>query len=276
MKEIIASGALGRVHTVYGSATGWMTHMLSHLIDYTCWFNNYTPATWVMAQAAGRAKLGDNHPSPDYIGGFVQFANGVRGIYECGAGAPDQPEVAKWWGKNRIGAQGTEGFAEVLTNGGWRAVTKTGGYQSGEGAMNYDLDMPPYIQEMADWLDDDRRRSIQCNFDHACLGAEIMLGHAAQRRRGWPSRPAAGDRRWMNTPCSKPNWPTARSWSPASRIRRNSAWCSRRPLWARARSSDEDQRTADRLLDRPFGFPASLSRLTRHLAPCAPRPSRSG
>jgi predicted dehydrogenase len=174
VKEIVASGALGRVHTVYGSATGWMTHMLSHLIDYTCWFNQYTPATWVMAQAAGRSKLADNHPSPDYIGGFVQFANGVRGIYECGAGAPDQPEVAKWWGKNRIGAQGAEGFAEVLTNGGWRAVTKTGGYQTGEGAMNYDLDMAPYIQEMADWLDDDRKPHA-CNFDHACLGAEIML-----------------------------------------------------------------------------------------------------
>jgi predicted dehydrogenase len=172
-QEIIASGALGRVHTVYGSATGWMTHMLSHLIDYTCWFNSYTPATWVMAQASGRAKLADNHPSPDYIGGFVQFANGVRGIYECGAGASDQPEVAKWWGKNRMGAQGTEGFAEVLTNGGWRAVTKRGGAQSGEGAMNYDLDMPPYIQEMADWLDG--KKVHQCNFDHACLGAEIMF-----------------------------------------------------------------------------------------------------
>ena len=54
VREIIGSGALGRVHTVYGSATGWMTHMLSHLVDYTCWFNHYTPATWVMAQAAGR------------------------------------------------------------------------------------------------------------------------------------------------------------------------------------------------------------------------------
>ena len=90
VKEIIASGALGRVHTVYGTATGWMTHMLSHLIDYTNWFNGYTPAAWVMAQAAGAAKFADTHPSPDYIGGFVQFANGVRGVYECGAGAPDQ------------------------------------------------------------------------------------------------------------------------------------------------------------------------------------------
>jgi len=174
VKEIIASGALGRVHTVYGSATGWMTHMLSHLIDYTCWFNGYQPARWVMGQAAGRAKLTDNHPSPDYVGGFVQFANGVRGVYECGAGAPDQPEVVKWWGKNRLGAQGTEGFAEVLTNGGWRAVTKAGGCQTGEGVMNYDADMPPYVQDMADWLEDDKKVH-PCNFDHACLGAEIML-----------------------------------------------------------------------------------------------------
>src|SRR5438552_13134471 len=168
VKEIVASGALGRVHTVYGTATGWMTHMLSHLIDYTCWFNDYNPATWVMAQAAGRSKFSSSHPSPDYIAGFVQFTDGVRGIYECGAGAPDQPEVGKWWGKNRLGAQGTEGFAEVLTNGGWRAVTKSGGYQAGEGMMNYDLDMPPYIQEMADWLDN--KKVHQCNFEHASLG----------------------------------------------------------------------------------------------------------
>lgn len=174
VKEIVASGALGRVHTVYGTGTGWMTHMLSHLIDYSCWFNDYAPGSWAMAQAAGRTKFSDNHPSPDYLGGFVQYANGVRGVYECGAGAPDQPEVGKWWGKNRIGAQGTDGFAELLTNGGWRAVTRGGGYQSGEGAMNYDADMPPYIQEMADWLDDSARVH-PCNLEHACVGAEVMF-----------------------------------------------------------------------------------------------------
>jgi predicted dehydrogenase len=154
VREIIASGALGRVHTVYGTATGWLMHMLSHLIEYMRWFNNDAPADWVMAQAAGRGKLTDAHPSPDYLGGFVQFANGVRGIVECGAGAPDVPEVSYWWRKCRIGAQGTDGFAEVLTGGGWRAVTRNG-IASGEGCMNYDLDMPPYIQQMADWLDDD-------------------------------------------------------------------------------------------------------------------------
>jgi predicted dehydrogenase len=174
VKEIIASGELGRVHTVYGTATGWMMHMLSHLIEYIRWFNPGVEAEWVMAQAAGRGKLADMHTSPDYIGGFIQFANGVRGIVECGAGAPDVPEVSYWWRKCRIGAQGTDGFAEVLTGGGWRAVTKNGA-SSGEGCMNYDLDMPPYIQEMADWLDDDKKLH-PCNFESAYKGCEIMMG----------------------------------------------------------------------------------------------------
>jgi predicted dehydrogenase len=37
VKEIIASGAIGRVHMVYGHATGWMLHMMTHLIDYMRW-----------------------------------------------------------------------------------------------------------------------------------------------------------------------------------------------------------------------------------------------
>ncbi len=174
VKEIVASGALGRVHTVYGTATGWMGHMITHLIDYMRWFNNEADAQWVMGQAAGRGKLTDIHISPDYIGGFIQFANGVRGIVETGAGAPDVPEVSYWWRKCRIGAQGTDGFAEVLTGGGWRAVTKTGS-SSGEGCMNYDLDMPPYIQQMADWLDDDNKPH-PCRFESAYKGFEIMMG----------------------------------------------------------------------------------------------------
>jgi len=173
VKEIIDSGALGRIHTVYGVASGWMMHLLTHLIDYMRWYNGNAAAEWAMGQASGDGKMSDAHPSPDYIGGFIQFANGVRGIVECGAGAPDVPEVDYWWRKCRIGAQGTDGFAEVLTGGGWRAVTKTGS-SSGSGCMNYDLDMPPYIQEIADWLDDDRKLH-SCNFDSAYAGFEIMM-----------------------------------------------------------------------------------------------------
>ncbi len=56
VKAIIASGAIGKVYTVYGTATGWAAHMLSHLVDYTAWFNDYEPAEWVMGQAVRRRR----------------------------------------------------------------------------------------------------------------------------------------------------------------------------------------------------------------------------
>ena len=174
VKEIAASGSLGRIHTLYASSPGWMMHMMTHMIDYMCWYNDYADAEWVMAQAAGRGKLADNHPSPDYLGGLVQFSNGVRGIVETGAGAPNIPEVAKWWGRNRIRVMGDDGFAEVLTNGGWRSVTAADGEQSGEGAMDYAHDMAPYVRDMADWLDDDAKVH-PCCFDRAFKGFEIMM-----------------------------------------------------------------------------------------------------
>jgi predicted dehydrogenase len=181
VKDVIASGKIGKVHTVYGVAHGWAAHMLSHLIDYSMWYADYPRPQWVMAQAAGRTKLSDFHASPDYLGGFVQFANGVRGIYECGGGAPDVPEVGRWWGKNRIGAVGTEGYAEVYTGNGWKAVTPKG-VLTGDGAMAYDQDMPGYIQDMADWLDEGKVHP--CSFDHAFAGFEVMMGMFRSAARG--------------------------------------------------------------------------------------------
>ena len=174
VKKIIASGAIGTVHTVYGTATGWAAHMLSHLIDYTCWFNNYEPAEWVMGQAAGAGKLQDVHASPDYVAGVVHFANGVRGVYDCGAGAPDVSDVPYWWRKCRIGALGSDGFAEVHTGNGWRAVTREG-VDCGPGNMDYDHDMPPYVQEIASWLDDESTPH-PLRFERAYHGLEIMCG----------------------------------------------------------------------------------------------------
>ena len=60
-----------------------------------------------------------------------------------------------------------------MTGGGWRAVTKSGGYQTGEGGMSYDYDMPPYVQQMADWLDDGKQVH-PCCFANAYKGFEIM------------------------------------------------------------------------------------------------------
>jgi hypothetical protein len=39
--------------------------------------------------------------------------------------------------------------------------------------MNYDYDMPPYVQQMADWLDDEKKVH-PCCFANAFKGFEIM------------------------------------------------------------------------------------------------------
>jgi predicted dehydrogenase len=192
VKQIIDSGALGQIHTVYGTATGWMMHMATHLADYIRFFNNDAEAEWVIGQAHGREMLTDNHPSPDYLGGFIQFDNGVRGILETGSLAPDVPEVEYWWRKARIGAQGTEGFAECFVGGGWRAVTASRGYeQSDEGTWDADHEQVPYIEDIALWLDGTKHHP--CDGEGGFKDQEIMCGlmrSAIERRQiTFPLRP---------------------------------------------------------------------------------------
>ena len=68
VKDVIAGGKIGKVHTVYGIAHGWAAHMLSHLVDYSMWFNDYPTPTWAMAQAAGKHKLADLHAVARLLG----------------------------------------------------------------------------------------------------------------------------------------------------------------------------------------------------------------
>lgn len=174
VKAIVDSGQLGRIHTVYAHCGGWMMHMATHLADYMRFLNGNAEIEWVIGQAHGREKLADNHPSPDHLCGFLQFANGVRGIMEVGSLAPDVPEVDYWWRKVRVGAQGTDGFAECFVGGGWRAVTASGGAQSGDGAWDADHEQVPYIQDIAEWLDGTKVHP--CNGDGAYADQEVMMG----------------------------------------------------------------------------------------------------
>ncbi len=154
--------------------------MLSHLIDYSMWYNDYARPSGPWPRPRASASSPTVHASPDYIGGFVQFANGVRGIYECGAGAPDEPEVQRWWGKNRIGARAPRASPRSTRQAG--APSPRTASSTGDGAMNYDQDMPPYIQDMADWLD--RGKVHPCCFENAYAGFEVMMGMLRSAARG--------------------------------------------------------------------------------------------
>ena len=183
VKKIVDSGALGRIHTITGTGTGWMMHLATHLADYIRWFNNEAEAEWVLGMAHGCEKFTDNHPSPDHLGGFIQFANGVRGILEVGSLAPDVPEVEYWWRKVRFNVQGTDGFAECFVGGGYRAVTKDGTF-SGEGTWDADNEQVPYIEDIALWLDGTKVHP--CDGEGAYKDQEIMsalMRSAAERRQ---------------------------------------------------------------------------------------------
>jgi len=170
--KLVQSGELGKIKTIYAHCWGWYFHMVTHLIDYIRMYNNNEEALWVAGTVSGREKLFDNHPSPEYAGGFIQFANGVRGIIETGENAPDVPEIEYNWHKGRFMIQGTDGFAEVFIGEGWKAVTKNG-VLSGGGKFDYVHDQACYVDEIADWLDGKCVHS--CNGESAFKGFEIAM-----------------------------------------------------------------------------------------------------
>jgi predicted dehydrogenase len=168
VRRIVDSGKLGRIQSVYAHTWGWYLHMVTHVMDYLRFFNPGVEAEWVSGCVSGTEKLADNHPSPDYAGGFIHFSNGVRGIVELGAQSPDVPESEYPWHKGRFCVQGTEGFAEVIIGAGWRACTKADGYQEGPGCFDYEADGARYIADMALWLDGVK--------EHPCNGEDSFKG----------------------------------------------------------------------------------------------------
>ena len=75
-------------------------------------------------------------------------------------------------------------LVEEGKGGGWRAVTRDG-VQSGPGSMNYAHDMPPYIEDMVAWLDDDAKIH-PCDGETALKGFQVMMAamrSAVQRGR---------------------------------------------------------------------------------------------
>lgn len=182
VKKIVDSGKLGRIQSIYGHTWGWYLHMVTHVMDYLRFYNNNVDAEWVVGQIHGRGKLDDNHPSPEYAGGFIHFKNGVRGIVEIGAQSPDVPESEYDWHKGRFCIQGTKGFAEVIIGSGWRACTEDG-YQEGPGKFDYEYDGALYVNDIARWLDGEIEHP--CNGEDAYKGFQMAMGllrSAAERK----------------------------------------------------------------------------------------------
>ena len=174
VKQIVDSGEIGQVHTIRASAKGWLLQYATHLIDYMMFLNGGARVEWVVGHVHGGEKLTDSHPSPDYAMGQLGFDNGVRGFIECGTLAPDLPGENSFWKDAGATVYGSEGYAQAIVGWGWRAVTKSSGFISCEGGFDVAHDQPPYIRDLADWLDDDAKVH-PCNGDVTYHGFETAM-----------------------------------------------------------------------------------------------------
>jgi predicted dehydrogenase len=177
VKQLVDTSEIGAVHTIHVTAKGWFLHYATHLLDYAMWLTGNTHGKWAIGHAHGREKLTDIHPSPDYVEGLVEFDNGVRCFLECGTLAPHYPyEDLGFWMDAGATVYGTDGYAQVIVGKGWRAATKSSsGMISGAGGFDPKLDQPPYIKDLAAWLDDPTRVH-PCNGEVSYNGFELANG----------------------------------------------------------------------------------------------------
>lgn len=191
-KEIADSGEIGDVHTIHVAAKGRLLEYATHLIDYMIFLNNGARVEWVVGHVHGGEKLGGTHPSPDYAMAQFGFDNGVRGLLDCGALAPDLPGGNSFWLDAGATMYGSDGYAQAIVGSGWRALTKSQGFISGKGGFNVDHDQPLYVRDLADWLDDETKVH-PCNGDVTYHGFQAMMAICASaldhQRVELPMRP---------------------------------------------------------------------------------------
>lgn len=192
-KQLVDAGEIGEVLRIHATARSWVSQLGTHLMDYMLWFNNRSPIEWVVAQNIGTQMLDDSHPSPDFTLGSIQYANGVRGIIECGAHAPrlnpgDNALLSRaFWLDSSVTVYGTHGYTQVVSGNGWRAVTRSskGEMLVGGGEFDPSYEQPLYIRDLADWLDG-TASSHPCDGDisyHGFEGAMALFISSLDRRR---------------------------------------------------------------------------------------------
>jgi predicted dehydrogenase len=175
MKQILDSNEIGGIVQINVSTQAWMSQLGTHFMDYAIWANNGERANWVVGHVHGRGLLTDNHPSPDYIMGQVEFANGVRLFLENGYLSKSTMDKDKFWVNNRLTVYSTTGYVWAETDGAWGACIN--GQIQGEQGKSWGEQEPglqtPYFTDFVSWLDDDTKVH-PCNISITYHGYEIL------------------------------------------------------------------------------------------------------
>jgi predicted dehydrogenase len=120
LRDRIATGALGTLHTVRATTRCDLLEQGSHLFDLVSFLvGDRQEATEVFAAAQGVRSEGPTHGAPEYIAGVATLERDVRLYFECGGQAPAWPGSRNPWHQLGIELHGDFGHAGVSLNRGW-------------------------------------------------------------------------------------------------------------------------------------------------------------
>lgn len=177
-RELVRQGEIGDLERIEMTCDN-MFDWASHWFDMMFFYNDETPAEWVLAQVDLRdGKTIFGVPLEGQGISYVQFANGVQGITRTGMGAERLTQ--------RL--MGTEGIIELgasddevlrirgVGDSGWRVI------ETSEG-MHPDDCVPRGVIDLVDALKEGREPEL--SGDHALQATELIFStYESSRRRG--------------------------------------------------------------------------------------------
>lgn len=129
LREIVQSGALGRLAFGRVSSRSDILDQGTHVFDLVDFVLNGTPAQWILAQAEGAEGYPRGRDCPDYCAGAICYGDDFHFGFECGAPAGRwRQEPQHFWNKG-LEVVGERGRAGASSNHGWWAQTADGGLQ---------------------------------------------------------------------------------------------------------------------------------------------------
>lgn len=129
LRDIVQSGALGRLEFGRVSSRSDVLDQGTHVFDMVGFVLDRMPATWIIAQADGAEGYPKGRDCPDYMAGAICYGDELHFGFECGAPAGRwRQEPQHFWNKG-LEVVGERGRAGASSNHGWWAQTAEGGLQ---------------------------------------------------------------------------------------------------------------------------------------------------
>ncbi|MCK6475045.1 MAG: Gfo/Idh/MocA family oxidoreductase [Planctomycetes bacterium] len=205
LQRALDEGQLGEPRVIRASCHGNLPNQGIHLLDLIRRLAGARKLLWIDAHAVRDAAALDRfataetgcapdaqHPGPMWARCELAFEGGLRAELSCGAlYARGEPFVDDWLQK-RITVEGSEGFAEALSAGGFRMLTaRAPGWQAQPGSLDdYRAATARFHERLRVALREDTPHPCEAAEDGAALETlGWMAGCASSAREGRPAAP---------------------------------------------------------------------------------------